>query len=89
MKTKVMFLANEKGNPEFGPEIFAYFPEEPYNSNPKLKPCYAHVGQHGVCHVEYADESREATWQEYKDLYFELLGIGYDLEVIDKEGNLL
>ena len=37
--------------------------------------------------IEYANESRTATWKECKDLFFELIDIGYDLICIDKEGN--
>jgi hypothetical protein len=48
-KTKVKFLYHE--NTE---DLMAYFPEERYNEDEKLFTCYAHIGQHSACHVDYA-----------------------------------
>ena len=92
MKTKVVFLVHEDNTGlDWGPDLFAFFPDEPYDKEhtPDLYTCYQHAGQHSACHIEYANESKSATWQEYKDLFFELLNIGYDLEVIDMQGNKL
>ena len=79
--TKVKFLKHSG-------EIFAYFPDIEYNKfllNNKLKTCYAHIGQHSSCHEDYANESAEATENEYSDLLKELKGQGYnDLEILNK-----
>ena len=90
MKTKVQFLVNENYG-EF-PDIFAFFPEEYYNreAGETMKISYSHIGQHSACCDDYANESREATEEEYKPLYDELTKFfdgytciaGYDLEII-------
>lgn len=93
MKTKVKFLIHKDptniiGQPVSEKEdLFAYFPEE--NSltgmsdrEREYKTAYAHVGQHSLCHPEYASESRNATPAEYADLKAELESIGYNLEII-------
>ena len=88
-KTNVIFLVHQ-GNalyPE--PEVFAYFPDEPFNDSPGLNTCYAHIGQHGACHVDYAMESKHASSDEFKDLCRELQYIGYNLQIQDKYGNNL
>lgn len=77
--TKVQFLVNEK-DPE-NPDLFAYFPEEPYNE--KYNSGYSHVGQHTGVHPQYAAESRPATPEEYAGLKAELESIGYNLEVLN------
>jgi len=77
--TKVMFLVNEK-DPEDS-DLFAYFPEEIHNG--EFRTAYSHIGQHGSAHPKYAEESREATPEEYQDLKAELEGIGYNLEVLN------
>jgi RecA-family ATPase len=77
-KTKVIFLINETNG-----ELFAFFPEENYNTYPSdLRTSYAHIGQHSPCSIEYANESRKATEEEYKELKEELDGIGYNLDLI-------
>ena len=89
-KTNVIFLVHQ-GNalyPE--PEIFAYFPDERYNSRgPYVYTCYTHIGQHSACHVDYMMESRHASSDEFKDLCRELQYIGYNLQIQDKYGNNL
>ena len=72
-KTKVQFLKNKD-------ELFAYFPNEIHSSN--LRTCYAHIGQHSPCSIEYANEAKKATKREYKELQKELENIGYNLEII-------
>ena len=58
---------------------FAYFPEIMWNRYcPNERACYAHVGQHGACAVDYARKCRIAKYDEYKPLYDELVRIGYD-----------
>lgn len=83
MKTKVLFLYNDKEN-----DLFAYFPEEHYyhkghEDYNEMFVCYAHVGQHSSCNKRYADDSRIATEEEYNDLKEELLSIGYELEILN------
>lgn len=56
---------------------FAYFPDEAWDLDGN-RACYAHVGQHGACAVEYARECRLAKYEEYKPLFDELVRIGYD-----------
>ena len=83
-KTKVQFLVNET-NPDFANDVFAYFPEEYHNEEiygKDMATCYAHVGQHSACHIDYAKESRKATEQEYNALKTELESIGYNLQII-------
>ena len=65
-------------------EVTAVFTD---SGNYKMKDCYAHVGQHGTCAVDWvAENCRPATYAEYKALYDELNGsVGYDIEVIDAE----
>jgi hypothetical protein len=77
--TKVKFLVNETDEREFTRDVFAYFPNDKYN-NTNMRLCYQHIGQHGAIHPDYADESREATPDEYKDLKKELEDIGYLFE---------
>jgi len=82
--TNVKFLYH-KGNKE----IFAYFPEEIFDSKGNAT-SYAHIGQHSACSNEYANESREAKLSEYKDLLNELVNVvGYnDLEILNKSKNI-
>lgn len=56
---------------------FAFFPDEVWDLDGN-RACYAHVGQHGACAVEYAEECRDANYAEYRPLYDELVRIGYD-----------
>jgi hypothetical protein len=83
-KTKVKFLVNEReGEPV---DLFAYFPNEQWtNISPFTKTCYSHIGQHSACSPEYANESREATPEEYADLKAELESIGYDLQIMNSK----
>lgn len=78
-KTKVIFLINETNG-----ELFAFFPEENYTTfSGDLKTSYAHLGQHSVCSISYAKESRKATKLEYSELKEELETIGYNLEMVE------
>jgi len=78
-KTKVYFLVNEK-DPS-NTDIYAYFPEEVHNG--VYKTAYSHIGQHSSIHPSYAQESRQATPEEYQDLKTELEGLGYNLEILN------
>lgn len=75
MNIKVKFLYNE-----YNDDLFAYFPELKWCNDTNT--CYSHIGQHTACHPNYAKESREATLLESLDLFNELQGIGYKLELI-------
>jgi len=77
--TKVLFLVNERDPKDA--DLFAYFPEEIHNG--EFRTAYSHVGQHGSAHPKYAEESRQATPEEYVDLQAELESIGYNLEVLN------
>lgn len=73
-KTRVKFLIELSSG-----GVFAYFPDmnEGYNS----RGCYAHVGQHSACHVDYADACCVAKADQYSDLKEELESMGYNLVV--------
>lgn len=43
--------------------------------------CYAHIGQHSLCCIEWVNEQRKATKKQYKDLLNELTNIGYNVTV--------
>lgn len=78
--TKVKFLVHE----EYKDDLFAFFPEDVCDLDGNFT-SYAHVGQHSGCCQEYADQSREATREEYLPLLQELESIGYDDLVILNE----
>jgi len=80
-KTKVVFLKNLKN--EVYDWCYAYFPDEKYSQQIGVYNCYSHVGQHSACHEDYAKDSVLCTKKEYKDLYAELTGLGYNLAVLD------
>lgn len=62
---------------KFEDEITAVLVNEPANLGNFL--CYAHVGQHGECSIQWVYEDTEpATPEEYSDLLDELEYIGYD-----------
>lgn len=92
-KTDVKFLIEKpQGN------VFAFFPNERYdNSNPTLFTSYAHIGQHGSCCLQYANECKAATESEYTSLKLELESIDYNLKIVKacneydklKENNML
>lgn len=70
--TKVKFYKDKDG------DIFAYFPELPFNNQPGMFTCYAHIGQHSACHRDYLRGKRLATKEQYQPLLNELIGQGYD-----------
>ena len=74
MKTDVIFR-KENGI------TLAVFPYEIHNKY--STPCYAHVGQHSGCDYDYILKYTKPT-DDYKDLYDELISIGYDLNVIKR-----
>jgi hypothetical protein len=60
--------------------ITAVFPYDDEGNG--LIGCYAHVGQHGTCCMEWVNEQEMATPEEYADLKQELESIGYKFVVI-------
>jgi len=43
--------------------------------------CYAHIGQHSNCSVEWTSEQKKAKPKQYKELLLELESIGYECVV--------
>lgn len=85
-KTPVIFLKHKMTK-----ELFAFFPleKEPFNGyRHDLYTCYAHIGQHGTCALEYVKESRILKRKSmYSNLETELRnhsGDGYNLEVLNE-----
>jgi hypothetical protein len=71
-----------------GKEVLAVFPDiiASYNGyRPDNITCYSHIGQHSALHPDYLKGKRLANPTQYKDLFNELIGQGYDdLIVINK-----
>lgn len=80
-KTDVLFLI-EKPEGNLPCNVFAFFPKNVYSDNSKMFDCYAHIGQHSSCHIDYAKECKQATQEQYADLLKELESIGYNLNVL-------
>lgn len=62
--------------------VFALFPELPADNHGFYCTCYQHLGQH--CAADFHGciaKSRPATPSEYADLFNELEGRGYTLDV--------
>jgi len=81
LKTEVKFLI-EKPEGDFKCDVFAFFPKEKYNNQQGMFTCYAHIGQHSSCHIDYANECKKATKKQYEPLLQELESLGYNLNVI-------
>lgn len=71
-KDRVVFVENEYG-------VTAVFPDIPWDESEGTVTCYAHLGQHGGCDLEWAREQKPA--KDYAALKKELESIGYELEV--------
>lgn len=80
MKDKVVFYND---GVFIGDSVFAVFPYMTGTIDPHTMQMYAHVGQHGSACMDYLDECRLATPDQYRHLKSELEGIGYDLEVLE------
>lgn len=80
-KVKVKFLIEgENGDSTF--EIIAVFPEI---RDGDFLMCYAHLGQHSNAHIDYVNELKPATAQQYRELESELTNlVGYDLEILNQ-----
>ena len=76
--TEVMFRKEKDGS------IYAVFPYISWLRNYEIMG-YAHIGQHHTCRWEYVVYcTKPAKPEEYKDLYNELVSIGYQLRVIKR-----
>ena len=66
-------------------EITAVFPSQQASRNGNLM-CYAHLGQHSSCQVEWLRSTVPATPDDYADLLRELRGIydGIELRVVKR-----
>ena len=85
MKTKTdvqFFLEKDEHQETPKGSVFAYFPNEPDFDCYGNKPCYAHVGQHSSCHIDYLAKCERATPGQYIGLAIELESIGYSLNIL-------
>lgn len=48
---------------------------------PRIRGCYAHIGQHGTCY-DGMEKRKRATPEQYEPLKREMEALGYELEVI-------
>jgi hypothetical protein len=64
--TPVIFRADKDG------EVTAIFPCEPFDYEGRYMSCYAHIGQHGSCSLEWYRTTRPAAPDEYASLKREL-----------------
>lgn len=63
-------------------DVVAFFPDQRFGTNIMS---YAHVGQHSEASLEYARECKPCkNADDYKELYDELVSIGYNLKVVNK-----
>lgn len=80
--TKVLFRYDKVCH-----DILAVFPNMYWVSfGSKVVTCYAHIGQHHECHLDYVkSHTRPAKPNEYASLLAELVGIGYnDLRILKR-----
>jgi hypothetical protein len=75
MKDNVQFLIDNEG------DVFAYFPDLAFDMKGN-NTSYAHIGQHSACSPDYSKECVKATPEQYKDLEQELIGLGYNLNIL-------
>jgi hypothetical protein len=65
--------------------IMAVFLKDYWNDLSKdTVTCYAHIGQHSACHLDYLKECTLAKKDEYLPLMEELTSIGYKLKILNK-----
>jgi hypothetical protein len=72
-REKYPIIFRKAGNRKDGFEILAVFPYGSANIGNLV--CYAHLGQHSECALQYYNESKPAKPQEYAGLLIELRGI--------------
>lgn len=79
-ETPVLFRADRESGETC---ITAVFPTIPADDEGRLMSCFAHVGQHSACCMEWYNHTRAATPNEYADLKAELEAkpYGYRLRV--------
>ena len=65
-------------------QVTAIFPTEPASRLNDHMTCYAHVGQHGACSLDWYLDTRPAKPEEFADLKAELERIGYKLQVCQR-----
>lgn len=83
--TDVLFLI-EKPEGDLPCNVFAFMPKDKWNNCEEgIFTSYAHLGQHSGCHIDYANECKEATSIEYADLKKELESIGYNINILNKD----
>ena len=70
-KLTVLFRANRSG--AFKGDVTAVFPSLAEGRG--LVACYAHIGQHSACCLDWYRGTRPATPTEYADLHRELIAI--------------
>jgi len=63
--------------PKRSPEVTAVFPCDPADRGGDMMTCYAHVGQHSGCSLQWYRTTRPATKEEAAPLLAELRSIGY------------
>lgn len=68
-KLPVIFRKESDGS------ILAVFPTQAESYAGYHMTCYAHIGQHGTCSLDYYRETKPAKPKEYADLLSELRGI--------------
>lgn len=69
-KTIVVFRADTSG------DVTAVFPYSPSDNDGYSMVCYAHIGQHSACSMQWYRNTRPATPAEYADLKAELESYG-------------
>ena len=72
--TPVLFRADRTG--QFKGDVTAVFPT--LEATLGYMVCYAHVGQHSECSIDWYYDTRPAKPAEYADLQAELVRQGYD-----------
>lgn len=65
-------------------EITAVFPTEPADVYGRYMTCYAHVGQHGSCSMEWYQTTKPAALPQYSALADELRRLGYVLHIVQR-----
>jgi hypothetical protein len=82
-KTDVVFRIDT--TPDFKGTCFALFPHEVADHSGNVT-FYQHVGQHSAADYGFCiQKSRPATNKEFADLKKELSGIGYNLNIVQKQ----
>lgn len=80
MKTEIVFRKNKTG------DITAVFLNEAFKHYGNSLVCYAHIGQHGECSMDWLyQDTMPATKEEYQDLFKELTIIYDDTKLIVKD----